>query len=172
MDRYHVAHQIPPPRLADDTATGGWARWVRDRWQAVRVTHLKTVPLHPDVPGRLRVRVNVYLGALAPADVLVEATADRAETDGARAVEAPDEWPIRLCSMQSYRNGTYVFEALLPRQAVEQRRRLTVRVRPGARHEALSTLRDVVRLFEFSSGPARALLKARRSLPEPAAVND
>jgi hypothetical protein len=165
MSRYRVADQIPPPSPAHHAATTGWARWVRERWQAVRVTHLKTVPLRPDIPGRVRVRVNVHLGLLAPADVLVEATADGAET-----TDTSGEWPIRLCSMQSYRNGTYVFEALLPRRAVEHRRPLTVRVRPGAAHEALSTLQDVVRLFEVRPGPAGALDNARRSRPEPAVV--
>lgn len=165
MSRYGVADHIPPPCRAAEASATGWARWVRDRWPAVRVTHLKTVPLRPHVPGRLRVRVNVYLGALAPADVLVEATVDEADTP-----DGSGEWPIRLCSVQSYGNGIYVFEALLPRQPVEHRRRLTVRVRPGTSHEALSTLQDVVRVFEVHSSPVGAPGNDRRPRPEPAAV--
>jgi hypothetical protein len=166
MKEHSPANQLPPPCLAGATATGGWARWVRDKWPAVRVTHVKTVPLPADTRGPARVRVNVHLGALTPADVLVEATVN--EADGR---DASDGAPIRLCSIQSYGNGTYVFDGLLPRQTDDAHLPLMVRVRPAASHKAVSTLRDVVRLGEFHSGSARAVHK-RRTQPEPAVVTD
>lgn len=141
-----------------------WARWVRDEWQTVRVTHVKTVPLRADVPGRVRVRVNVHLGALAPADVLVEA-----RTDQQASTDASAEWPIRLFSAQSYGNGTYVFEGLLAPHTGVGLRPLTIRVRPGALHEALSALRDVVHVFDLRVDSVRAATRAQRSRSEPLA---
>jgi hypothetical protein len=155
MSQYRLPDRIPPPCPGNEA---GWARWVRDKWNAVRITHLRTTPLGADIPGRVRIRVNVHLGALAPADVLVQASAD-----GAEATDVSGEWPIRLCSTQSYGNGTYVFDGLLPAHGVENRRRLAVRVRPGAAHEALSTLREVRRLFELQSDSARDANDGRRA---------
>jgi hypothetical protein len=165
MNGHRVADQIPPPCRADSVATTSWARWVREEWQAVRVTQLETGPVPADGLGRVRVHVNVHLGALAPADVLVEAT-----VDGSESTEPLGGWPIRLWSVQSLRNGTYVFEGLLPREAVEPSRPLSVRVRPGAPHEALSTLHEVARVFG-GSNPARTLHDARRLRVEPTAVS-
>ncbi len=143
MNQLRPPDHIPPPGPAENTATGDWARWVRKAWEAIRVTHLEAVPLPPRTRGRLHVRANVHLGALTPADVLVEATAE-----GGEASDPRGEWPIRLCSIQSYGNGTYVFDAPLPPQGREKRRLLTVRVRPAVEHSALSKLREVVRAIE------------------------
>jgi hypothetical protein len=164
MNQHRPPDHIPPPGPAENTATDGWARWVRKTWEGVRVTHLEAVPLPASIRGRLRVRVNVHLAALTPADVLVEATAEGGEASGARG-----EWPIRLCSTQSYGNGTYVFDAPLPPQGVENQRVLTVRVRPAVEHPALSRLREVVRPFEVRTD-AHASDDTRRSRPEPTAV--
>jgi hypothetical protein len=101
------------------------------------------------------VRANVHLGSLIPADVLVDATADR--------VKASGEWSTRLASLQSYGNGIYVFDGLLPPHALEDRSPLIVRVRPGSAHEAFSALGKVARTFEVRSAPGRAANKARRT---------
>jgi hypothetical protein len=145
MNQHRLPDQIPPPQRAAKAPTERWAAWVREVWGGVRVTHLETNPLLADVPGRVRVRANVHLGSLLPADVLVEAT-----TDAAEAPDASGEWPIRLSSVQSYGNGTYVFEGLLPLEAVDEYA-LIVRVRPGAVHETLSTLQEVDRSFDVRS---------------------
>jgi hypothetical protein len=162
MNQHRLPDQIPPPCPATKSPTVAWAAWVREQWSAVRVTHLETNPLLPDVPGHVRLRANVHLGSLVPADVLVEATAEPAE-----AVDASGECSIRLCSMQSYNNGTYVFEGLLSLEALEDQP-LTVRVRPGAAHEALSALREVARAFDVRSDFAPAVKEARRTRLEPA----
>jgi hypothetical protein len=161
MNQHRLPDQIPPPNPAANVPTAAWAAWVREQWGAVQVTHLKATPLRADIPGHLRVHTNVHLGSLTPADVRVEATADAAE-----AVDASGEWPIRLCSMQSYHNGTYVFEALLPLETLEDNP-LTVRVRPGAAHETFSALREVVGSFDVRSDFAPVVTKARRPRPEP-----
>lgn len=151
MNQHRLPDQIPPPQRSANAATAAWAAWVRQQWRRVRVTHLETNSLLADVPGRVRVRANVHLGSLVPADVLVEATADVAET-----AAASREWPIRLWSVQSYRNGTYVFEGLLPLEAVDEHL-LIVRVRPGAVDETLSALQEVERSFDVRSDPAPAV---------------
>lgn len=144
MNQHRLPDQIPPPQRTANAPSAAWTAWVRQQWGGVRVTHLETNPLLADVPGRVRVRANVDLGSLLPADVLVEATTDAAET------AASAEWPIRLCSVQSYANGTYVFEGLIPLEAVDEHP-LIVRVRPGAVHETLSALQEVDRSFEVRS---------------------
>jgi hypothetical protein len=125
------------------------------------VTQLKATPLRADIPGHLRVHANVHLGSLAPADVHVEVTAD-----GSEKAEASGECSVRLFSIQSYGNGTYVFEGLLPSQVVEKDCPLTVRVRPGAAHDALSALREVARAFDVRSDFALAVKEARRTRRE------
>jgi hypothetical protein len=164
MNQHRLPDQIPPPSPAANVPTAAWAAWVREQWGAVQVTHLKATPLRADIPGHLRVHANVHLGSLAPADVLVEATADGSETADAAA-----EWSIRLSSMQSYRNGTYVYEGLLPRQAVEERCPLTVRVLPGAAHEAFSMLGEVARAFDVRSDVTPAV-EVRRTRLAPVAA--
>jgi hypothetical protein len=141
MNQHRLPDEIPPPQRTANAPTAAWTVWVRQQWGGVRVTHLEANPLLADFPGRVRVRANVHLGCLLPADVLVEATIDAAASD------ASGEWPIRLCSVQSYRNGTYVFEGLLPLEAVDEHP-LIVRVRPAAVHETLSTLQEVDRSFD------------------------
>jgi hypothetical protein len=162
MNQHRLPAQIPPPCPATNARSRGWAAWVHQQWPAVRVTHITTRPLHPDIAGHLRVLANVHLAALSPADVLVEATADRADT-----ARDPDAWPIRLCSAQSYRNGIYVFEGLLPPHGVEERCPLTVRVRPGVAHETFTALGDVAQAFDVRRDVAAAGRKARRARAEP-----
>jgi hypothetical protein len=165
MSQHRLPDQIPPPSAAPNAPSAGWVTWVRDQWGAVRVTHVKTKPLRAGTRGRLQVRANVHLGSLAPADVLVEATAN-----GAKTADATGEWSVRLSSMQSYRNGTYVYEGLLPQQAVEERCRLTVRVLPGAAHEAFSTLGEVARAFDVRSDVTPAVDEVRRTRLAPVAA--
>ncbi len=136
MSRHRLPDQVPPPTLQADAPTAGWAAWVRQQWATVRVTHVETNPLRADVPRHVRLRANVHLGSLAPADVLVEATADRAKT------------ATRLASLQSYGNGIYVFEGVLPPHAFKEGHPLIVRVRPGASHDAFSGLGEIARAFE------------------------
>jgi hypothetical protein len=141
MNQHRLPDQIPPPQRTANAPTAAWTAWVRQQWGGVRVTHLEANPLFADVPGQVRVRANVHLVSLLPADVLVELTGT------ADAADASGEWPIRLCSVQSYNNGSYVFEGLLPLEAVDDHL-LIVRVRPSAVREALSGLQEVSRPFD------------------------
>jgi hypothetical protein len=143
MNARQLADQMPPPSSKADASTApsaGWAAWVREQWRGVCVTQVETTPARDDVPGHVRVLASVHLGSLLPADVLVDATADREKV--------PGEWSTRLASLQSYGNGTFVFEGLLPTHAVEDRCPLIVRVRPGAAHDAFSGLGRVARTFD------------------------
>jgi hypothetical protein len=164
MNQHRLPDQIPPPCPAGKSPTAGWAAWVREQWSAVRVTHLETNSLPSEVPGHVRLWANVHLGSLAPADVLVEATAEPTE-----AVDASGECSIRLCSMQSYNNGTYVFEGLLPLEILDDQP-LMVRVRPGAAHETFSALREVAGSFDGRSDLAPAVDEPPRPRPEPVAA--
>jgi hypothetical protein len=150
MNPRQLADDMPPPSSKADASTApsaGWAAWVRQQWRGVCVTQVETTPACDDVPGHVRVRANVHLGSLVPADVLVDATADREKV--------PAEWSTRLASLQSYGNGTFVFEGLLPPHAVDDRCPLIVRVRPGAAHDAFSGLGRVARTFDVRTDSGR-----------------
>jgi hypothetical protein len=90
-------------------------------------------PTRADRLGPVRLEVAVYLGRLLPADVHVEAVIDwDAGCDGgARGDGVPGT--VRLCSTRSYRNGTFVFEAVLPRMPAGGPEAITVHVRPADR---------------------------------------
>ncbi len=144
MNQNRLPDQIPPPSAAASAPTAAWAAWVREQWEAVRLTLLEKRPPRVHLSAYPRLRVTVHLGSLSPADVVVEAAAGE-------PADTSREWPIRLCSMQSYGNGTYVFEGLLPPHDTKDQRALTVRVRPAAAHEELSALREVARAFDGRS---------------------
>ena len=166
MNRRRLADQLPPPSPNANASTApsaDWAAWVRQQWRVVRVTQVETTPVRDDVPGHVRLRANVHLGSLVPADVVVDATADRAKVAG--------EWSTRLASLQSYRNGTFVFEGLLPRRAVEDRLPLIVRVRPGVAHDAFTGLGIVARTFEVRTDSGREAKKKRRTRERPVSAS-
>ena len=143
MRQHRLAVQMPPrwPKADAPLAPSArWAAWVRQQWSCVRVTDIKATPVPDGVPGHVRLRANVHLGSLVPADVLVDATAEGGNVSGERST--------RLASLQSYGNGIYVFEGLLSLRTVEDRSPLIVRVRPGAAHDAFSALGKVARTFD------------------------
>ena len=105
--------RLRPPRDAD--------------WQAVRIARLEVEPdRRATAPGYYHVRTVICLGALTPADVLVQLLpADALMADGATA-------PIeRLWSVRSLSNGAYVFEARVPTALLTGPRRLLVHVGPA-----------------------------------------
>ena len=162
MRERRLAVEMPPAWPKADARiapSARWAAWVRRQWGRVRVTHVETTPIPDGAPDHVRVRANVHLGSLVPADVLVDATADGAKVSG--------EWSTRLASSQSYGNGTYVFEGLLSPHGDADRSPLIVRVRPGTAHDAFSALGKVVRAFEICPASGRAANKARRTRREP-----
>jgi hypothetical protein len=140
MKQHQLPDQTPPPSTAD-APNAVWTAWVREHWGAVRVIQLDTNRhLADDAPSQARVRAVVHLGLLSPADVHVDATADVPNAAG-----ATDQSVIELWSAQSYRNGTFVFEALVPAEALDEHGALTVCVRPRGGHEDLLPLRAVAR---------------------------
>lgn len=96
-------------------------------WQAVRIARLEVEPdRRGAAPGYCCVRTVVCLGALTPADVLVQLLpADALAADGAMT-------PIeRLWSVRSLSNDAYVFEARVPTTLLAGPRRLQVHVSPA-----------------------------------------
>jgi hypothetical protein len=92
------------------------------------LVHVESVSVAPGPSGD-RARALVQLGGLAPADVRVElistSLADSAEQD-----------ERRMCSIQSYGNGSVVFEATLPPHDVARAHEWLVHVHPSEALEA------------------------------------
>jgi hypothetical protein len=100
----------------------------RDRdWSDVRILSVEVEAGPRSVPpGHRRVRAGVYLGRLTPADVRVTLA-----RPGSRADEpARDASELRLWSVRSYRNGSYVFERNVAEDVLTDLGRLKVRVGP------------------------------------------
>jgi hypothetical protein len=117
----------------------------------VRVIQLDAARHLADAPDRVSVRAVIHLGSLSPADVRVDAVAGAGEPVGASNQRAHEIW-----SVQSYRNGIFVFEGFVAPESPDGHRSLTVRVRPRSAHahEDLSLLRTVVRSSEVDPAPA------------------
>lgn len=164
--------QRDPPRALEPVVRPAHA--AGDRWTDVRVRHLGIRAAHPRVKGRVRVEVAVYLGWYwRPANVLVEfAPIDDDAGDGT--------WPRRLHSTRSYRNGTYVFEALASEAALRHADSVIVRVRPCGGGDWTRGLEAITRTFDLddvSAGWNRRLhgrhpSVSRRALPTRTPLRD
>jgi hypothetical protein len=107
-----------------------WPRWVQARWPEVRILGIDTPAPTRHVPkGMQTIRVHVRLGALTPADVRVE----MAMGDAAMARD-PSAAVIRLASTRCYGNGSFAFEAEVPRATLEGPKGFSIRVAPDPYH--------------------------------------
>jgi hypothetical protein len=149
MKQHRLQDQIPPPRISDDGPTKAWAVWVSEQWRAVHVIQLDAARHLADRLDRVRVRAVIHLGLLSPADVRVDAVAGAGEPVGASHQRVHEMW-----SVQSYRNGAFVFEGLIAAESLDGYRMLAVTVRPRSAHEDLSRLRTVVRSTKMDPEPA------------------
>ena len=129
--RWMMPHRTHVERAAKGGVPDPNARgpWFGDPWAAVRVLHLEVCPYSTHTTERVRVEAVVHLGRLTPADVRVDL---EPEGDAGRAREV--EWPIRMHSTRSHRNGTFVFEARVPWPLAGGLDGLRVRVRPSHAH--------------------------------------
>jgi hypothetical protein len=109
----------PPP---------AWRAWVERHWAKVRVAHAESRRCACSTGAWLRMRAVVHLGELAPVDVHVDLVR--------RGDESGDSTARRLWSIQSYRNGAFVYEGRVPEDESRTRdvpRDYLVRVRPALR---------------------------------------
>lgn len=104
-----------------------------EAWTAVQVRRMIVDRDNPMVPaGHSRLRVEIHLGELAPADVRVylkrtSTIADIRETE-----------PVQLWSTQAYGNGAFVFEGHVRAAELRHPERLEVEVEAeanGTQHE-------------------------------------
>lgn len=104
-----------------------------EAWTAVRVRRMIVDRDNPMIPeGHSRLRVEVHLGELAPADVRVYLKRVDALADVRRAE------PVQLWSTQAYGNGAYVFEGHIHAGDLKHPERLEVEVEAeanGTHHE-------------------------------------
>ena len=125
-------------------ARGARRAWPGTARRGVRVTHAEVRRAGRDDGSALRIRAVVQLGTLLPADVRVHV----APRGNAASCES-DPGALRLWSVQSYRNGAFVFEATaLDREigAAADAEDLVVRVRPAHGGRALAASRAVAAL--------------------------
>lgn len=127
--------------LASRSSDPRTAHWVRVRVRSVE--SLRTLAREGD--EQVVVRACVHLGALLPADVKVDLLTPARVAS--RAGDAPDAC-CQLWSVQSYDNGTFVFEALVPAELVDRATTVGVRVRAQRVREEPSTLRPVIRWLQ------------------------
>ena len=121
-------------------ASRDWRLWIQTQWPRVRIVSIDISEGGARAPSDARiVHTCVHLGSLAPADVRVEMTSG----DPAVAND-PSAAAVRLWSVQSYGNGSFVFEAELPRAALAGVSSFSIRVVPSSQHGPLS-LPPVVR---------------------------
>jgi hypothetical protein len=144
MAREHSSRSspsAPPERTQSNAPPGGteWLDWVRTQWPAVRVAAVEVSPATPGAPDAPRqVRVSVHLGALTPADVNVLFVAgDEA------AARNPMHDGVPLWCGHAYGNGVYMYEAEIPRAALEGAHGYAVRVVPD-RYRLLNAIPPVV----------------------------
>lgn len=107
----------PPP---------SWRPWLEANWEEVRVAHAEARRRIGAGGVRFHIRAVVHLGALLPTDVQVEC--------GVRGRERGHSVSgVRLWSVQSYRNGAFVYEATIADDAIGDVAQddLVVRVRPA-----------------------------------------
>jgi len=139
-DQGSALGERPPPADLADAHIEGLS--LASQWTDVHVCHVEA---HDDIAAgrtdRTVLRAVVQLGALAPADVRVTVR------QPAAGVEAASEGPVRLWSAQSYRNGTFVFEASTNASALADGADLLVSVEPSPARHGAGALDAVVTQF-------------------------
>lgn len=122
--------RLTPPDVERGTPALGDAAWANVRVQRVEVDLGRPRPVPP---GQRRVRVDVELGALTPADVRVTL---------ARRGEGTDEpvEPMQLWCAHTYHNGVYAFEAHVPLEVLREPG-VAVEVEPAEGRETRAPVR-------------------------------
>jgi hypothetical protein len=94
----------------------------------VRVTALTVEPPTSPDDATATVQACIHLGALLPADVRVDLISAPRDTDGRAHVPSMCH---RLCSVLSYQNGSYLFEASVVATELPELRDVAIRVTPA-----------------------------------------
>jgi hypothetical protein len=139
-DRSWALGERPPPADASDARIEGLS--LASQWTDVHVCHVEARNDFADGrTDRTVLRAVVQLGALAPADVRVTVRQPAANLGAAR------ETPVRLWSAQSYRNGSFVFEASTNASDIADSADLLVSVEPSPARDGGIALDAIVTQF-------------------------
>ena len=99
-----MAHRDSQTTTIDQQARAGWTAYARAAWPRVHIDLVETTPLATGC----RVRAVVDLDRLTPADVVVGLTPG----SPGGAIACPSD--CRMWSTESYDNGRFVFERVIP----------------------------------------------------------
>ena len=136
--REEARRVTPPATRSGAPGTDGWVH--------VRIRSVESLPsLARDGDDHVVIRAHIHLGTLLPADVKVDFLAPA--SPASRAGDAPEAC-CQLWSVQSYDNGSFVFEAVVPAELVDGAPRVGVRVGPRRATEEHPALRPVVRWLQ------------------------
>lgn len=128
-----------PSAIVESAARPFDSQWLAGQWPCVHICH---AALHvDDRPAGRRPKLNavVQLGELRPADVHVTA---RRIGDGS---ESEANALFRLWSVQSHRNGAYVFEAETHHDVLGDASQIGIVVKPARPRTDAVVLSDIVR---------------------------
>ena len=112
----------------------------RERWARLRIHGIEE-RAESAGGGMTRVEARIHLGELVPADVCVELVAG----EDLGRVPADHRSCRRLCSVQSYDNGTYLFEVSVPTADLSLPVGYAVRVSPTSAFADAKDASPVVR---------------------------
>jgi nucleotide-binding universal stress UspA family protein len=142
-DRSSALGERPPPVAASNARIDESS--LASQWSDVHVCHMEARNDAADGRAdRTMIRAVVQLGALAPADVRVMVRQHTADAGTA------SERAVRLWSGQSYRNGSFVFEAVANASEIPDGADLLVSVEPSPGRHGGITLDSIV--TEFTRG--------------------
>jgi hypothetical protein len=139
--------------VPDDVWTGVSAR---EKWRGVRIEEAQLAPAAGSEHA-MRVWACVELGELAPADVRVELVPGAPGTILDRSTHRAH----RLWSVQSYFNGRYVFEGIVPAPDLAGPEGYSIRITRYADVAAARTAPAVVRWFGGVTTSRRATASHR-----------
>lgn len=115
------------------------SQWLAEQWPCVHICHAALRVDGPHAGRRPKLNAVVQLGELKPADVHVTA---RRIVDGS---ESASDALLRLWSVQSHRNGSYVFEAESPPDILGDASQIGIVVQPARPRTDAAGLSDIVR---------------------------
>jgi hypothetical protein len=148
-------------RSAAICVPASWRRWVRANWKRVRVVAVELRRARADTGSRITIRAVVHLGALLPADVQVTVRRRHSVT----RCESSGECVVRLWSVQSYRNGAYVFEAAVCPHEIDDGEGLVVQVHPAHGYVLRPVAAPVVTSIDEPKAIGMVKAAAKESIP-------